>query len=477
MNFSTSLIQEKYGIWLCHLNKQYESLEIYDKLKSMNNLIYLLKRSSAGLIVPVSVILLSSFLLWKWPQITFQSDNIKEMNAFLEMLPVLPYLLFLVSGIMGWRYNNTGLIFSSLALSFVYFLHGYVGDRIAPAEDFLLDVTFFLFPVNMLYFSFLSKRRLFTFKGFIYVFPIVLQVLVVFVLLSAKDSPYTGLYSKVSIIPVHLTDSFIKLSIGIHSFLNKGQISGESLLALPSVCSFVFAFFYLLIRFILRPDANLAGLIGILSASFLGFYTFQKNIPVTVYFSGAGLILIVTTVESSFKMAYIDDLTGLPGRRSLNEMLLNLGNRYAIAMVDVDHFKKFNDTYGHETGDQVLKMIASRFGKMTGGAKSFRYGGEEFTAIFNGKSVEEAVPHLETFRKSVQDFPFIVRGKSRPKNPNKQSQGKTSPNSGNRKVKVTVSIGVCEPEKGSTTPEKVIKNADKALYKAKKSGRNCIKSG
>ena len=56
-------------------------------------------------------------------------------------------------------------------------------------------------------------------------------------------------------------------------------------------------------------------------------------------------------------MAYVDELTGLPGRRSLDQTLINLGKKYSIAMIDIDHFKKFNDTYGHDTGDQVLKII------------------------------------------------------------------------------------------------------------------------
>ena len=78
-------------------------------------------------------------------------------------------------------------------------------------------------------------------------------------------------------------------------------------------------------------------------------------------------------------------------------------------MIDVDYFKKFNDTFGHKTGDQVLKMIASRLGKISGGAKTFRYGGEEFTAIFAGKAVEEAISHIEDFREAIGSTPFVVR--------------------------------------------------------------------
>jgi len=151
-------------------------------------------------------------------------------------------------------------------------------------------------------------------------------------------------------------------------------------------------------------------------------------------------------------------------------MLLNLGKKYTIAMIDVDRFKKFNDTYGHKTGDQVLKMIASRLAKISGGARTFRYGGEEFTAIFAGKSIEDAIPHAEGFRKAVESTPFAVRGRERRKK-TPHSRGKKSGIS-RKQVKVTVSIGLASPLGPAANPEKVIKAADKKLYKAKKGGRN-----
>ena len=88
-----------------------------------------------------------------------------------------------------------------------------------------------------------------------------------------------------------------------------------------------------------------------------------------VFVSAAALILVAAVLEDTFRMAYRDELTALPGRRALNERLLSLGSQYAIAMVDVDHFKRFNDTYGHEIGDQVLRMVAARMTR-TGGAAS-----------------------------------------------------------------------------------------------------------
>ena len=72
------------------------------------------------------------------------------------------------------------------------------------------------------------------------------------------------------------------------------------------------------------------------------------------------LILIVALLQESHQLAFRDALTGLPGRRALEERLRALGGHYAIAMVDVDHFKKFNDTHGHDIGDQVLKLVGGR---------------------------------------------------------------------------------------------------------------------
>ena len=77
-------------------------------------------------------------------------------------------------------------------------------------------------------------------------------------------------------------------------------------------------------------------------------------------------------------MQYLDGIKGL----------------YTIAMVDVDHFKTFNDKHGHDVGDQVLQLVASRLARSPGGGRAYRYGGEEFTLIFPGRTREQALPHL-----------------------------------------------------------------------------------
>jgi GGDEF domain-containing protein len=144
-------------------------------------------------------------------------------------------------------------------------------------------------------------------------------------------------------------------------------------------------------------------------------------------------------------------------------------------MIDVDHFKRFNDIYGHKTGDQVLKLLAARLTRMSGGARAFRYGGEEFTAVFPGKSVEDAFPHLEACRKRLAANPFIVRGKKR-RRASADLRGKSRSGKVRKQARVTASFGVAEPTPALRTTAQVIASADKALYRAKRAGRNCVKT-
>lgn len=172
-------------------------------------------------------------------------------------------------------------------------------------------------------------------------------------------------------------------------------------------------------------------------------------------------------------MAFRDELTGLPGRRALNERMQRLGRNYVLAMADVDHFKKFNDTHGHDVGDQVLRLVASKLAKVTGGGRAYRYGGEEFAVVFAGKTLEECLPHLEMIRETIASYNIHLRNQdNRPRDDQQGRQRRAGAASSS--VSVTVSIGVAERQPEQRTPEEVLKAADKALYSAKGAGRNCV---
>lgn len=160
----------------------------------------------------------------------------------------------------------------------------------------------------------------------------------------------------------------------------------------------------------------------------------------------AGLVLTVSILEQSYSMAYREELTRLPARRALMRDLPEASGVYTIAMVDVDHFKKFNDTYGHDVGDQALQLVATRLASSREGA-AYRYGGEEFTLVWK-------------------------RPRNRPSG--KDEKRKKKPKKRPRTLSVPVRIGLADSSAGGGSPEAILKKADQALYRAKEKGRNQV---
>jgi len=163
----------------------------------------------------------------------------------------------------------------------------------------------------------------------------------------------------------------------------------------------------------------------------------------------------------------------MPSRRALKQQLSSLGKTYTLAMVDVDHFKKLNDNYGHDVGDEVLKMLAVHLLSVEGGGKAYRYGGEEFTIVFPGRDSSTATVYLDALRSKIASKPFIVRNKKRPK---EKTATKQTTSDNTQKLIVTVSIGVAENQAKYNSTQDIMKSADNALYKAKKKGRNRVES-
>jgi diguanylate cyclase (GGDEF)-like protein len=187
------------------------------------------------------------------------------------------------------------------------------------------------------------------------------------------------------------------------------------------------------------------------------------------------LSLAISLMERSYWIAYFDELTGLRGRRALNEVFQGLESDYCIAVVDVDHFKSFNDTYGHDVGDQVLRKVGAQLARVGGGGMAFRCGGEEFVLLFRGKPAEHAMRFADKLRQSIEADVFHVRGQDRSKRPRDERRRLYRPSrqKDSEACTITVSIGVAEAPEGFR-PEQVYKAADRALYRAKHAGRNRV---
>ncbi len=168
-------------------------------------------------------------------------------------------------------------------------------------------------------------------------------------------------------------------------------------------------------------------------------------------------------LEEQRQKALIDPLTGLPNRAAWGERLdhevgqwQQHGNTLLIAILDLDHFKRINDNYGHLAGDKVLKIIASVLRKNLRGSDFIaRFGGEEFVLLMPGTSVAAGLKLAETLRAAIEACPFHFKGE---------------------RVTITVSLGVSAFKVGERS-DHVLKRADEALYRAKNAGRNRVEVG
>jgi diguanylate cyclase (GGDEF)-like protein len=433
-----------------------------------------IRRAIFPLFIPVALILLSSGIVLMWPDLLIGMNGIMELRAIMVLMPFAPYIIFALGFVMGWRYASAGMILGTLVLALTYcgldFLRSSDLPReVSQSQSLPYALAFFL-PLNLAFYSTLTKRRLFTTVGVSAMVFLAVQVFTVIVFCYPESRLSLQFMAQINAISPSIAQKFYGISQWLSTVLSDHSFFNFKSMPTAAVFAWGLAINFVLILFVKFNDIRIGGFLFTIVAAMLGSATNSAEPAVIFYFIAAGLIMVVTTVEFSFAMAYTDELTGLPGRRSLNEAMLNLGKKYVIAMIDVDRFKKFNDTYGHKTGDQVLRMIASRLGKISGGAKTFRYGGEEFTAIFSGKNVEDALAHVEDFRDAVASTPFVIRSTER-SSKNKSDRGKKTA-SPRKQVTVTVSIGLASPGRDMTDPEKVLKAADKNLYKAKKGGRN-----
>lgn len=156
-------------------------------------------------------------------------------------------------------------------------------------------------------------------------------------------------------------------------------------------------------------------------------------------------------------MAYRDGLTGIFNRNKFEEIFeyeLKQIKRYkrplCLTVLDIDHFKNFNDTFGHLVGDEVLIMLADTINKNTRDTDLFaRWGGEEFVILFNNTPLDIAIDKAQELRGIIEKLEHKTAGK------------------------ITVSFGVTELKKDDTL-KSILNRADKALYQAKNNGRNCV---
>jgi diguanylate cyclase (GGDEF)-like protein len=399
-------------------------------------------RFLANLLAPGGVLVLAAWAI--------QREDVIRTAAS----PYAAYFCFgalAASVLLSWYYDQSRLLCSAAAVVLTV-----LALESSRADSHLVQLAALtLLPLNFAFVAVLKERGVMTLDGLLKVAIVAAQAIVVFWIVEQNP-----------------TNSGKPLASSL------GNPAG---LGLPWIAQLSFAIGILtLATLVFRRRTKVEqGLLWALTAMFLGVSELdaaasgRASDAIFLYSGTAALILVFAVLEHGYDIAYRDELTGLPGRRAFNNVMEQLGGTYAIAMCDVDHFKKFNDTYGHDAGDQVLRMVAARLSQVGGGGRTFRYGGEEFLVVFRGRSASEAEPFVESLRRSIADAGFVLRSPDRPAR--KPRTATDVPQAKAPRVTITISIGLAERSKRHSTPELVLDAADTALYRAKEAGRNCVK--
>jgi GGDEF domain-containing protein len=382
-------------------------------------------------------------------------------------LPALGFLYYctLIGGmLLAWRFHSSRIFSAFLVLFLAQQAVSLFGGTHIAASGIALQAVALLVPLNFVLIALMQERG----------------------------------FRVASIAPVGL---FLFVQSVIVGVLGRGAegIPGararhvEAVVSLPGYVLFAFAaaVLCLIVRSLLTRKPADSAMVWSLSSFFLSLH-FAGSVRIsTTYAVTAACILAISIIENSYLLAYHDELTTLPSRRAFNDALLKLQDPYSIAMVDIDHFKRFNDTYGHDTGDQVLRLVAASLSRVTGGGLAYRCGGEEFAILFPGKTIPDVVDHLERLRTVIEGSEFRMRSGDRrqaPRGPDRRNErirGRARKGHAIRQLaqekssaalSVTVSMGVA----GSSTEEQhadlVLQTADKALYRAKATGRNRVET-
>ncbi len=365
-----------------------------------------------------------------------------------------PYVLFAIGGALGLTFKRGRVLAALIVLLIAYVAqqlwlqHGLIGLR---ARTIYLALGLFV-PLNLGLLAFLPERGTLNRHGAARLGVLAAQAaLTAWIIFGGGTAIVDAVY---------------------HKFMGPVPLSAGHLPQLAILFITLGALAAIAATFLTRSAIN-ASLAGAIVAFAVAAHVVTASTIFSVFIVAAELMVTIGVLQDTFRMAFRDELTGLPSRRALNEQLMALPRTYTIAMLDIDHFKKFNDTYGHDLGDHVLKMVAARIARVGGSGRAFRYGGEEFTVLFPGKSIAETIPFLEALRENVEDYQLVLRASDRPKKA-KGSKRQRGGWRGKRSVSVTISIGVAERNDRLGTPEEVTQAADRALYRAKEKGRNQV---
>ncbi|PLX16146.1 MAG: hypothetical protein C0601_11010 [Candidatus Muiribacterium halophilum] len=368
-------------------------------------------------------------------------DYFKKLGGVVRQAFIfLPFVFFFICLFISSHFNKTRIFFISLLQVLIYILMLFFKEK----TSHILIIWFLL--LDFIFFRYTRDSGILTLPG-----------IFKFIFIAAQSSVlffYSGIIEKkafitINSIPLNSLDLITKVSILNSLFL---MIILTMLYFFRKNGGFNFTRSFsadLILLFSLLTFLSLTN-------TSLGKYKYLISLTMNI----SSLLLIISLYFSTWDKVFTDELTGLLNRRAFDATCSKLGKKYTMTMMDIDHFKNFNDKYGHQAGDEVLQFVSGILKKNSFG-RCYRYGGEEFVVITPGKEGSQVLPHADFFRRSVEGSSYtLTKGK------NDKIPGK--------KVNVTISLGIACSSSFRTDPVEVIQAADAALYRAKKKGRNRV---
>jgi diguanylate cyclase (GGDEF)-like protein len=378
--------------------------------------------------------------------------------TFASVITALPLLAFTAVGFLGWKLNQTRILVSALVLLGVFHLlrHPDALLSLGVGRIRLPQILATCLPLIFSLVFLVKENRLWSGQTLAQLILAAAPVAFFITMLNTVPASFDRLFgAQLFSLPLQTPQP----QIGLASMAALGFTTW--LVADIKVRPFLVALLWCLLPLIFVFHISLS------TGMDPGQVAFYQDLSLL----SMSAILLHTIFSMYWHRVYIDELTSVPNRRALDERLYRLSGNYALAMVDIDHFKAFNDTYGHDEGDNVLRLVARHMHEETRG-RTYRYGGEEFCTVFENEGLEQAEKVMDRCRALLAKREFHVR-----KAPARRKAGKDAKKRGKgdgKILRIHVSIGIAAPGKKAAGPEDVIKLADKALYKAKESGRNQV---
>lgn len=358
-------------------------------------------------------------------------------------LRAAPLAVFVGGGLLGLLLKRGWVVLGLVVLGLADLALTQVSDRAVYLAIALL------LPLNLGLIPWLGETRLLTVRCASWLGVILLQAGAVAMLQRPELAAIAG---------------SLELPLAATSFFDLTNLPHLALVAFAVALGLVLA------RSLVGGRPLAVGTAWALVASFLALDGAGAGKPASVYLVIAGLLLIAGAALEPRRVAYLDGVTGLPGRLGLNAALRRLPRRYVLACVEIDDFRRFRDEHGTDAARRMLRLVADKLGKVGGRGQTFCRDGHTFVVIFRRKAVAAAVHHMEGVRRAVEHSTLDIRVADRPRVGGPPAR----PGKVERTVAVTVSVGVAQPERRGEDPDEVLLAAGRAVDRAKEAGMNRV---